>query len=97
MQDQNQNQMQDIDQIVSDIKALSPDHHIKIGGILKKHNIILNESGQHLLVNFSLVHEEALAEIATYLQYAKSREQMLTDRDEIAENMKLLLTPETNV
>ena len=80
--------------IMSAINNLSPDHHAKIGAIMKKRNITLNESGNKILVNISLVDSDTLDEIYTYIDYAKKRDQMLTDRDELAENMKLLLTTE---
>lgn len=85
-----------INDLVAIIKGLSVVHHVKIGAILKNRNVTLNESGIQLLVNVSLLDDDTLDEITKYIDFATKREQMLTVRDEIAETMKLLLTPEVN-
>lgn len=83
-----------LQKLVSQIGTLDVDHNINLGVMLYQAGVSINDLSTQLLVNMTYVPEEVVERMETYLVYAMKQEDVLAERDQMTEKLKLLLSPE---
>lgn len=79
-------------ELVNEIHSLDPSKHIVIGTILRKFpKIKLNENKNGIMVNVSTLPDEAIQEIAQYMDFLKTQQNILNKIEEETDECKRLI------
>ena len=79
-------------ELVNEIHSLDASKHIVIGTILRKFpKIKLNENKNGIMVNVSTLPDEAIQEIAQYMDFLKTQQNILNKIEEETDECKRLI------
>ena len=75
--------------LISRIEKLDPKHHVVIGAILKKDDLIkFNENQTGVMINTSMISEKSVQELTKFLSYIEEQENILHKIETKTEEMK---------